>query len=163
MVKTNLKITKGTKIILISSIIAVLCLLLTPLFFIDNLSSGIVTIWGFKAILGIGSFTYGNNLTQFETNWYLFIACLVFLIMGFTTYYIGPKSKGYYIFSVIIFAILAIVCFNSKNWFVVAQKVQNNNKLMNGTYLGIGPWVSGLVCCINAIIGIVEYRTFKLR
>lgn len=163
MVKTNVKVTTGTKIILISSIIAVLCLLFTPLFFIDGLSSGVSVVMGFKAILGVGSFRYETNTLNMETIWYLYIACLLFLIIGFTTYYIGPKSRGYYIFTAIVFVIIAVLCLNSKSWFLVGNKVDNPSLLKNRTYLGVGPWLGGLVCIINAIIAIVEYRTYKLR
>lgn len=156
MIKSNSKTTIATKIIFYASLLSIVLFFLTPIFFINRLKDGVEVIWGFDAILGLKP--------TYDFNWYIYIACIVFLIMGVTTYYIGPKSKGYYIFSSIVYVVLAVICFNSISWFINgSMHFDNGSFIKNNTYLGIGPWFGGIASIISVIACIVDFRTFKLR
>lgn len=159
MVKTNT--TKLTLTILLSSILAAVLLLVTPLFFYNSYSYGVFPIWGFNAILGLGAGeSLGGITTDYRFTWVLYIALLLFVVLGFTTYYIARKAKGYYIFSAIVYVVLAIIAFNSKAWVV---KEALGTSAMHGTSLGIGAWFAGLVAALNAVLCVIEFKTFKLR
>ena len=159
MVKRN---TKVTLTILLASLVAALVLLVTPLFFVDGLKDGVDAIWGFNAILGLGSGQIISGIAaKYSFTWVLYVAILLFAVMGFTTYYIGPKSRGYYIFSAIVYVVLAVIVFNSKAW--VIRETLDSSAIVNRTYLGVGAWVAGLIAALNVILNIVEFRTFKLR
>lgn len=156
MVKTNSKVSISTKITLYASLLSILVLFLTPIFFIDMLSNGLKTVWGFTAILGLQ--------TDYDFNWYIYIACLILLIIGVTTYYIGPKARGYYIFSAIVYVVLAVVIFNSRAWFINgSMHFENTAVATNGAHLGVGPWFSGIATCVCAIACLVDFKTYKLR
>ena len=159
MVKTNT--TKVTLTILLSSLITVVVLLLTPLFFVDDLKDGVVAVWGFNAILGLGSNTVSGITATYNLTWVLYVALLLYVVLGFTTYYIGPKSRGYYVFSALVYVVLAIIAFNSKAW--VIKEAFGSSAILNRTYLGIGAWFAGLVAALNVVLCIVEFKTFKLR
>lgn len=161
--KTNTK-TKITKTILLSSIIAVIILILTPLFFVYELeSSSLKSIWGFNAIFGLQSSQMIQSVNPiYSFTWVLYVALLLFLVLGFTTYYIGTKSRGYYIFSAIIYVIVAIIIFNSKAW-VINEAFSGTKSIITNTHLGIGAWFAGLVASLNVILCIIEFKTFKSR
>ncbi len=156
MVKTNSKLSIPTKITLYASLLSILVLFLTPIFFIDMLSNGLQTIWGFTAILGLQA--------EYDFNWYIYIACLVLLIIGVTTYYIGPKARGYYIFSAIVYIVIAVVIFNSKSWFINgSMHFETGSYVKSLAHLGVGPWFSGIASCVCAITCLIDFKTFKLR
>lgn len=155
MVKTNSKASIATKITLFASLLSVLIFFVTPIFFI-GLASGLEVVMGFDAILGLKA--------NYDFNWYIYIACLLFLIMGITTYYIGPKAKGYYIFAAIVFVLLAVVCFNSKSWFINgSMHFEYGSYYKDSAHLGIGPWFAGIASIVSCITCIIDFRTYKFR
>ena len=175
MTKTASKTSLATKIIFLFCIASVLFLFLTPIIFFDYGTSygiGIKAIWGYQAILGIGSreiYASDGSLFRsmtFDFNWQIYITCLLFILIGFTTYFIGPRAKGYYIFSAILLAVCAIICFASKSWFVNATiHIGLGSGIGDSAraHLGVGPWASGFLACFGAVACIFEYKTFKLR
>ncbi|CDC41269.1 unknown [Firmicutes bacterium CAG:449] len=164
MVQKKQKTSLIAKLILLGSIIAVLCIYLTPMFFINFLSDGTATIWGFKAIFG-GSPDQVSSITiTYDFNWRPLVISIIFLLIGVTTFLIGPKAKGYYIFSSIVFLGLAIFIFYMKSIVIRPTiHVSTSSLAMNRAHLGVGPWASGIISSLSCLACIIEYRLAKLR
>ena len=91
---------------------------------------------------------------QFSFNWTLYITLLVIVTIGFTTYFLGPKARGYYIFAALVFIICAIVIYASRIW-LVRETIHIGTGTATGDYhrshLGVGPWAGGLFSIIAAL------------
>lgn len=160
MVKQSNKKSIFVMLTLILTIISFLVLVLTPTIFIRS-----TPIWGWTTIFG-GKVSLSNtNLLEFNFNWTIYIIWLLILIVGISTYCIGPKSRGYYIFSAIVQILLAIFIFTiGSSWIYTSWIVGGSSPINQARMvLGVGPWVSGILAVINALLSIVEFRVVKLR
>ena len=151
--KTNRSL--ATNIILLVSVIAVVLAIVTPMFFLDYTKGGVHAIWGWTGIFGGGFQIETNGVEQTIScnfNWVLYVNLLLTLVAGATTYFIGPKAKGYYIFGAILFAVVAIINFSTETWLLSASLVPAGSV----KYLGVGPWLGGIggvvsaACCVIA-------------
>lgn len=159
MVKQSNKKSIFVMLTLILTIISFLVLVLTPTIFIRS-----TPVWGWTTIFG-GKVSLSNtNLLEFNFNWTIYIIWLLILIVGISTYCIGPKSRGYYIFSAIVQILLAIFIFTiGSSWLKTSWIVGQGPANLERMVLGVGPWVSGILAVINALLSIVEFRVVKLR
>ena len=150
----------ATNVILLVSVIAVILAIVTPMFFLDYTKGGIHAIWGWTGIFG-GSFEITTNGVEqnisCQFNWVLYVNLLLTLVAGATTYFIGPKAKGYYIVGAILFAVVAIINFSTETWLI------SNSLIPAGgvKYLGVGPWVGGIGAVVSAISCIVAHSFEK--
>ena len=158
------------KLILFLALATVIFMLATPVLFFNYNESGygvgVVTIWGAPAIFGIGGFSNSYRTMQFSFNWTLYITLLVVITIAFTTYFLGPKARGYYIFAALVFVICAIVIYASRIWLVNASIHISNGTGVGDYYrshLGVGPWAGGLFSIIAALACLYEFKTAKLR
>ena len=159
------------KLILFLALATVIFMLATPVLFFNyneggfNPDAGVLTIWGAPAILGIGGVN-GYRVMQFSFNWTLYITLLVIVTIGFTTYFLGPKARGYYIFAALVFIICAIVIYVSRIW-LVRETIHIGTGTATGDYhrshLGVGPWAGGLFSIVAALACLYEFKTAKLR
>lgn len=172
MVKTKQKKSLVTLIILAICIVSALALILTPIVFIDGYQGGtsgantslggkILSIWGLLGIFG-GTFSKYAVTFTIDFCWPAYITVIAFLVLGFVTYYIGPRKRGFYIFTAIVFVLLAVMSFTmSSTWLKSTTHATDYIKSLY--YLGVGPWVSGILSCFGAIACIYEFKTVKLR
>lgn len=164
MVKTNNKKSLATTIIFGMCIISALVLLLTPIMFLDysTMGYGIRPIWGWTGVFG-GQYVIENykNFT-IDFSWAAYLTILVFVVLGFTVYFVGPKKRGYYIFTAIILALLAVMSFTMvSTWLLKTFHFNDIDKALAN--LGVGPWISGFLACFGAIACLYEFKTAKLR
>ena len=151
------------KIILVLSLLSVLLLIVTPMQFL-NFKGGIHAIWGWTGIFGGDmSLNLGEveKVINIEFNWVIYVACILTVIMGVTTYLIAPNNKGYFIFSAIVSVILAIIFFTTKTWLNVLINWPAGNAGYIANPLGVGPWFAGLAASFTAIASIVANRMTK--
>lgn len=161
MLKNVKNTSKGTKLILFASFIIVALLVLTPTLFFD-LPQGVIAIWGVEAIFG-GTAREAYKITT-SFSWRLYINCLLILLAGFTTYYIAPRARGYYIFGAILFALTTVFTAASQAWLVGVSIASSNPSVLGAAcYWGIGPVFGSILSLVAAITCIIEYKTFKLR
>lgn len=152
------------KIILILSLLSVLLLIVTPMQFLNYGKNGIHAIWGWTGIFGgdvaleLGDIT--KTLT-YDFNWVIYVACILTLVLGVTTALIGPKKKGYYIFSAIIFVVLAVIFFTISSTWLESTVNWGGAAGHQGKPLGVGPWFAGLAASFSAIGSIVANRMSK--
>jgi len=171
MVKTKNNKSLATIIILAMCLVSALVLIVTPIMFLDytggnslNLDNnyGIRAIWGWTGMFG-GSFSVENykNFTL-DFNWAAYLTMLAYVVIGFTTYYIGPKKRGYYIFAALVFVILAVMSFTmTSTWISSTTSFSEYDRTV--AHLGVGPWISGFFACFSVLGCIYEFRTAKLR
>ena len=88
-------------------------------------------------------------------------AILITLVLGVTTALIGPKKKGYYIFSAIIFVVLAVIFFTISSTWLESTVNWGGTAGHQGKPLGVGPWFAGLAASFSAIGSIVANRMSK--
>ena len=155
-----MKITNKTaglapKLILILSLVSILLMIVTPILFVDKGINGVIAVWGWNGIFG----NENAKGLSFAFNWEIYISCLVLFVIGSTTFLIGPKARGYYIFSAIILVVLAVMFFTTKIWI---EKSTNFTGSLN-VNLGVGPWFAGLATSLSAIGCLYEFKTVKLR
>lgn len=167
MVKTNNKNSIAVKLILIFTILSILLMILTPIIFLDygvDYGKGIHPIWGWTGIFG-GTVDISNGYRNliFDFNWTIYITLLVLLIAGVTTYLIGPKSRGYYIFGAILFVLCAIMFFTITTTWILETMTNATTADKSVANLGVGPWAAGFLSIFSAIACIFEFKTVKLR
>ena len=149
----------ATTIILIASLVSVLLLIVTPLQFMNFFKDGVHAIWGWTGIFGGDIFiTAARDTIHCDFNWVLYVNLLLTIVLGVTTYLIGPKAKGYYIFAAIIFVVIAIINFTTVDVWLKASTLKVTGCEL---YLGIGPWVGGIGGVVSAISCIVAHSFEK--
>lgn len=150
----------ATNVILLVSVIAVILAIVTPIFFLDYTKGGVHAIWGWTGIFGGDLQITKNGIDEIiscQFNWVLYVNLLLTIVAGATTYFIGPKAKGYYIFGAILFAVVAIINFSTETWLTSATLLP----LGGVKYLGVGPWVGGLGAVVSLISCIIAHSFEK--
>lgn len=143
-------------------------MIVTPTLFVSYGINGTHAIWGWTAMFG-GDLSLKKATGEvFKTincdfNWEAYVTCLVLFVIGFTTYFIGPKSRGYYIFSAIVLAGCAVMLFTMCSSWMPRSINFGYSGGYTGLYLGVGPWAGGFLSCFGAIACIYEFKTAKLR
>ena len=161
--KNTAKKSLAAQIILIAALVSVVLLVLSPLHFIYKPGTGLFAIWGWTGIFG-GSLSVDlSGVTRYiecQFNWVLYVNVLLTLVFGVTTYLIGPKAKGYYIFAAIFFVVIAILNFTTAEVWVPSTTTKES---LTGfvPYLGVGPWVGGIGAVVSAISCIVAHSFEK--
>ena len=152
------------KIILVLSLLSVLLLIVTPMQFLNYSKGGVHAIWGWTGIFGGDASLQLSGVVKtltYDFNWVMYVACILTVVMGVTTFLIAQRNKGYYIFSAIVFAILAIIFFTISSTWLESTVNWGGTAGHQGKPLGVGPWFAGLAASFSAIGSIVANRMSK--